>query len=330
MKYAFLAALLALSACTTGQIADPATSERQAYQARYHDPARAMEAVRTLTSEAFEGRQTGTPGNRKAMKWIEGELETLGVSPARREGYRNPFETRHPDDPETIIEGTNLVAFIRGKDPASPKAIVMSAHYDHLGIKDGTLYPGADDNASGVAALLETIAWFKAHPPKTTIIFAFFDKEEFGQEGAAHFLETITDRERDRIALNLNLDMVARADKGELYAAGSHHFPELVPLIDRVAASAPITLLRGHDNPDREDQDWSTLSDHAPFLEAGIPFIYLGVEDHGDYHRPSDTAGNIVPETYARCVDTIILMAEAADDWVAAGQTAPADRSAEK
>ncbi len=120
--------------------------------------------------------------------------------------------------------------------------------------------------------------------------------------------------------------MVARADKGELYAAGSYHTPDLAPLIDEVAADAPITLLRGHDSPEWEDQDWSTLSDHAPFLEAGIPFIYLGVEDHPDYHRPTDTAGNIDPETYARCVDTIILMAEAVDDWVAAPQSSLAEK----
>ena len=285
-----------------------------------------METVRTLSSDAFEGRRTGTPGNRKAMDWIENQLETLGVSPARREGYRSPFETTAPNALDTLVEATNLVAFIRGKDPASPKAIVMSAHYDHLGMEDGEIYHGADDNASGVAALLETIAWFQAHPPETTIIFAFFDKEEFGQEGARHFLDALTGRERARLAFNLNLDMVARADKGELYAVGNYHFPELVPLIDGVAEEAPITLLRGHDSPDWGDQDWSTLSDHAPFLEAGIPFIYLGVEDHADYHLPSDTADRIDPETFARSLDTIILMAEAIDEWVAAHTALEAEK----
>ncbi|WP_158085646.1 M20/M25/M40 family metallo-hydrolase [Henriciella aquimarina] len=320
MKQIFLATALLLAACSNApafETQGPASATESTYQAQYHNAARAMEAVGTLASEQFEGRKTGEPGNRKAMEWIEAQLVSLGVSPPRREGYRMSFDTDAPDDADRTVEATNLVAFIRGKDEASPKAIVISAHYDHLGIQDGELYPGADDNASGVAALLETIAWFQAHPPETTIIFAFFDKEEYGLGGAEHFLEALSEGERGKIALNINLDMVARADKGELYAVGGYHFPDLVPLIDAVAAKAPITLFRGHDSPGWGDQDWSLLSDHAPFLQAGIPFIYLGVEDHADYHKPSDTAENIDPAIFARCIDTIILMAEAADDWVA-------------
>ena len=111
--------------------------------------------------------------------------------------------------------------------------------------------------------------------------------------------------------------MVARADKGELYAVGPYHFPELAGLVDNVAERSPLTLKRGHDSPDWGDQDWSLLSDHAPFLRAGYRILYLGVEDHADYHKPTDTFDRVDPATFARAVDTIILVAEAADDWVA-------------
>ncbi|MEQ9315253.1 MAG: M20/M25/M40 family metallo-hydrolase [Henriciella sp.] len=319
-------ALLALSACSSpppGPVdASPVTGDGDTYIAHHHDADRALAALQTLSSDEFEGRRTGTPGNLKAREWIKARLTELGAAPAKQDGYESPFAAPRFDAEGEVVEGTNLVAFIRGTKASGrdAKALVMTAHYDHLGIKDGEIFNGADDNASGVAALLETIAWFQKNPPENHIIFAFFDAEEGGIVGSAQFLAQLSEGERGNIALNLNLDMVARADKGELYAVGGYHFPELVPVIDGVAAEAPITLLRGHDSPDLGDNDWSFASDHAPFLRAGIPIIYLGVEDHADYHRESDEFDKIDPAAFARCVDTVILMAEALDTWLS-GET---------
>lgn len=318
-------ALLALSACSSPPQpieAPPLGAEASSYAAQYHDAGRALVAIETLSSDAFEGRRTGTPGNLKAREWIKARLTELGVAPARKDGYDSPFAAPRFDNEGEVVEGTNLVAGIRGTKVAGSdaKAMVISAHFDHLGIRDGEIFNGADDNASGVAALLEVIAWFQANPPENHIIFAFFDAEEGGIVGSAQFLASLSERERDNIALNLNLDMVSRADKGELYAVGGYHFPELVPVIDAVAADAPINLLRGHETPELGDADWSLSSDHAPFLRAGIPIVYLGVEDHADYHRESDEFDKIDPAAFARCVDTVILMAEALDTWLS-GET---------
>lgn len=323
MKRVLFASLFLLGTCSAGPATEKADAVIQAsepYEAQYHSANRAMAALKLLSSDTFEGRKTGEPGNLKAMAWIEGQLDALGARPWEGSSYRAPLGPARFDEPDIPIRGTNLLARIDGTDGEDSPVIVLSAHFDHLGMRDGKIYNGADDNASGVAALLETMDWFKANPPQNTLLFAFFDAEEEGIAGSAYFVEALAPDLREKIAFNLNLDMVSRADKGELYAVGGFHHPVLVPLIDSVAAEAPIILLQGHDSPEWGDQDWSLLSDHAPFLKADIPFIYLGVEDHPDYHRPSDTFEKIDPNAYARCVDTIILMAEAVDDWVAAGK----------
>ena len=320
MIRSLFAAMLLLAACSNAPAAEQAPAapvEPAGYQAAYHDAGRAIANLETLSSDEFVGRRTGEPGNLKAQALIVEQLQALGVDPYFDNGYQAPFAAGRFDQPNLEVRGTNLIASIEGNLGADAPVIVMSAHYDHLGMDGGEIYNGADDNASGVAALLETAAWFKANPPESTIVFVFFDAEERGITGSAYFVQAMPETLKDRLALNLNLDMVARADKGELYAVGGYHYPDLVPLIDSVAEGAPITLKRGHDSPEWGEQDWSLQSDHAPFLRAGIPIIYLGVEDHPDYHQPSDTFDKIDPVTFARCVDTVILMAEAADQWMA-------------
>ncbi|MEM5516614.1 M20/M25/M40 family metallo-hydrolase [Henriciella sp. AS95] len=322
MKYVLSALGLCLVGCSSASV-EPAPStvpfNIENYTAEYHDQDRALDNLKTLSSDEFEGRKTGTEGNRRAMAWIEARLRESGVSPAKKDGYQAPFTAPNFDAPENVIEGTNLVAAIRGT--TTPRtALLISAHYDHLGAADG-IYNGADDNASGVAALLETIAWFQDNPPQNSIIFAFFDAEEQGIVGSSSMVDTLSTTEKENIAINLNLDMVARADKGELYAVGGYHFPELIPVIEDVASRAPLKLLRGHETPDLGIDDWSFASDHAPFLRSGIRILYLGVEDHADYHRPSDEFDKVNPAAFARSIDTVIMTAEALDDWVAQEQS---------
>jgi Zn-dependent M28 family amino/carboxypeptidase len=112
----------------------------------------------------------------------------------------------------------------------------------------------------------------------------------------------------------VNMDMVSRSEAGELYAAGTYHYPFLFPLVERVAERAPVTLLTGHDRPDLPPgDDWTLSSDHGAFHEVGIPFIYFGVEDHPGYHNPTDTFENITPEFYVRAVTTVLDFVREAD-----------------
>lgn len=319
MIRSFLAAGLLAAACSSPSAPDPAATETatatHAYTARYHDSARALSALETLSSDEFEGRLTGEPGNLKAREWIIDQLQARGVDPLQAGGFEAPFETASFSEGKEGVSGTNLLAIIND-EPGSP-VIVMSAHYDHVGMGEDGIYNGADDNASGVAALLEAISWFQQNAPETTLVFAFFDAEEMGIAGSAAFVHDLPEEIEDRLAFNLNLDMVSRADKGEIFAVGTYHYPELVPVIDAVAAETPLTLSKGHDSPEWGNQDWSTLSDHAPFLRAGVPIIYLGVEDHADYHKVTDTFDKVDPNTFARSVDTVLMVAEAIDEHVA-------------
>ncbi|HYE56979.1 MAG TPA: M28 family peptidase, partial [Rhodothermales bacterium] len=118
-----------------------------------------------------------------------------------------------------------------------------------------------------------------------------------------------------QMMLNVNMDMIARGDKGELYAAGTHYTPRLRPPLERAAAGATgITLRFGHDTPDLPRQDnWTSQSDHGAFHQAGRPFVYFGVEDHPDYHRPTDDVERVNPAFYTAAVDLIIRALEALD-----------------
>ena len=200
------------------------------------------------------------------------------------------------------FNGVNLAGIVRGTKHAD-RYIVVSAHYDHLGVRNGVIYNGADDNASGTAAVLAMAAWFKRHPPENSIVFALFDGEESGLLGAKAFLEN-PPVPLERIIADVNLDMVSRNVKGELYASGATPYPVMKPLLDSIAAIAPVKLLLGHDTGVGEN-NWIQQSDQGPFATKKIPFVYFGVEDHPDYHKPGDKVGHIEPGFYYHCVQTI-------------------------
>jgi Zn-dependent M28 family amino/carboxypeptidase len=107
-----------------------------------------------------------------------------------------------------------------------------------------------------------------------------------------------------RIAANVNLDMVSRNDRDELYAAGAAHYPQMRPLLEGLIPDALVTLRLGHDSGGGS-ADWTSQSDHGAFHAVRIPFVYFGVEDHPDYHKPTDTADRIHPGFYHRAVRTI-------------------------
>ena len=190
--------------------------------------------------------------------------------------------------------------------------IVLTAHYDHVGIREGEIYNGADDNASGTAAALEIARIVAAEPLESTLIVALLDAEEAGLQGARALVAS-PPIPLDVRALNVNLDMVSRSG-GVLWAAGAHHTPGLRPVLERVAERAPLTLRLGHDRPDApEGDDWSGASDHGPFHDAGIPFVYFGVEDHPDYHRPTDDFDRVDPSDFLRSARTVLLALRALD-----------------
>ena len=184
----------------------------------------------------------------------------------------------------------------------------MTAHYDHLGVRGGRVFPGADDNASGVAALIAVAQYIAAHRPRHPMIVAALDAEELGLEGAKAFLRA-PPVPRAAIGLNINFDMVSRSDRNEIYAAGTYHYPWTKPIIDEVQRQSAVKILFGHDRPKTSgtaEDDWTMQSDHGAFHQAQLPFVYFGVEDHPDYHQPTDTADRIDPAFFSRVVEMLI------------------------
>jgi Zn-dependent M28 family amino/carboxypeptidase len=208
-------------------------------------------------------------------------------------------------------QGVNVGGVCRGKGAKDNTAMIITAHYDHLGVRDGATYHGADDNASGVAVLLALARQCKQSPWMHDALLVALDAEEQGLQGARAFVAA-PPIAKERIAININMDMVARGDKGELYIAGTHHRPSLKPILEPVAARAPIKVLFGHDSGGGHE-DWTTQSDHGAFHAAGIPFIYFGVEDHPDYHKPTDTADKIDATFFYRAATTILDAVTALD-----------------
>ena len=276
----------------------------QAQGARRIDSDRLMAAVTTLANPKWEGRGAGTPGGLAARAWVLERFKTIGLQPVSG-SYVHPFTyTRTTPTGKQEGEGANVLGMCPGTDPKLPYFIV-SAHYDHVGVRDGQIYPGADDNASGVAVILEVAAFCQKNPFRHSVVFAAFDAEERGLQGARAFLAT-PPVPRDRIGLNVNLDMVSRSDKREIYIAGTAHYPDLKKPLEDVARNARVKVLFGHDRPGAAGDDWTNQSDHGPFHAAKIPFIYFGVEDHADYHKPTDTADKINRGFFADVAETIL------------------------
>ena len=271
------------------------------------DSERLMAAVTALADPKFEGRAAGSPGGIAARGWIVERFKTLGLPPVAG-AYVHPFKyTRMTMNGRQDGDGANVLGMCVGTDPKLPYFIV-SAHYDHLGIRDGQVYPGADDDASGVAVILELAAYCVKSPFRHSTVFAAFDAEERGLQGARAFMVK-PPVPQERIALNVNLDMVSRNDKREIFIAGTYHYPDLKAPLEAIAKRAPITVLFGHDKPVAVAggvEDWTNQSDHGPFHAAKIPFVYFGVEDHADYHKATDTADKINRGFFVDVAETIL------------------------
>lgn len=256
-----------------------------------------LKDVKELSSDKYKGRKTGSDGNEMAAGYIIARFKAIGIK-SYNSNFRQSFTFKNQGK---TITGANLVGYIPGK---KKDVIVISAHYDHLGIINGEIYNGADDNASGVGGLLEIARYFCTYPPEHTLIFAAFDAEEMGLKGAKAFVSK-PPVPLSQIKLNVNLDMVSHNDKGELYVAGTYYYPSLKDYL--AVTNSSIKLLRGHDTPDLSANDnWTNQGDHGAFHEKKIPFLYFGVEDHKDYHQPTDDFSNINTGFYIKAVDVIL------------------------
>ncbi|MEK7878386.1 MAG: M28 family peptidase, partial [candidate division NC10 bacterium] len=186
----------------------------------------------------------------------------------------------------------NVVGILRGTDPKlSDEAIVIGAHYDHLGRGNdahGRIYPGADDNASGTAGLMALArALVTAGGLPRTAIFAAFAGEEMGLLGSSHYVKQ-PPVPLERTVFMLNMDMIGRLRGGRLYVSGVESGAELRALVKESATGLPLDLrLRG---------DPFGPSDHSPFYSRELPVLLLTTGVHADYHKPTDSWEKIDPQ----------------------------------
>jgi len=295
MKLYLLLPLVLTIGCNTVK-----TSNQSAYSDQL------IKDIKTLSSDSYEGRKTGTKGAEMARNYIGKRFREIGLkSFPLLNSFQQTFTFSGIDDPK--ITGKNMIGYIPGR---SDKIIVISAHYDHLGVINGKIFNGADDNASGVAGMLKIAKHFSRTKPNYTLIFAAFDAEEFGRKGSDYFVNHLP-VDIKRIKLNLNLDMISHNDKGELYASGTYQYPHLK---NYITTSVPdLKILFGHDNPKLGIDDWTDQSDQSAFNAKNIPFIYFGIEDHKDYHKDSDKFENINQPFFINAANAILEITDRID-----------------
>lgn len=273
--------------------------------------AKALDDVRILSADDMDGRAVGTPGGAKARAYIVKRFRQIGLEP-QGETFERPFSFK-PKIFGKDVTGVNLVARIPGTS-SSDKVLVVSAHYDHLGMRRGEIYNGADDNASGVAGLLAVAEAFKARPPRHTVLIVAFDGEESGLRGAKAFVAD-PPVPLETIGANVNFDMISKNAKGQLYVGGAGPQPWLKPVLTQVARTAPVKLLLGHDTDARgKENNWTQQSDQGPFATAGVPWVYFGVEDHPEYHQPTDDFATVPQAFFRNAVTTVVSATRALDD----------------
>ncbi|WP_233702605.1 M28 family peptidase [Hyunsoonleella flava] len=266
-----------------------------------------LEHLQILSSDTYEGRKTGTNGSKKARTYIIKQFQNFDVKPLDTLFEQNfNFSYANKD-----YQGTNILGTVKGTSNPD-KYIVISAHYDHLGIQNNIVHNGADDNASGVSALIAFAEYFKKFPPRHSVILAAFDAEELGLEGSKYYVNNPIVA-TEKLVFNINMDMISRSNKKELFMVRPKDSELLNNALREVKQSSKDILLTfGHDGTDGLE-DWTYASDHASFYRKQIPFLYLGVADHKDYHKHTDDFENIHPDFYKEAVHQIILMFNSVD-----------------
>jgi hypothetical protein len=251
--------------------------------------------IRYLADDARQGRGVGTVGLDSAAQYIARQLQLAGIAPGGTDGYFQPFDI-DPSAPAMAHSGLggaavkNVIGVIPGRGSLAEQVVVLGAHYDHLGFGGagsldpdsvGVVHNGADDNASGTAALLETarILTGRAADNARTIVFVAFTAEELGLIGSDYYVKHPA-RPNEATYAMVNLDMVGRLADNKLVTVGTGSAEELGMLLDSVNTVNGFEL-------SQLDDPWGR-SDHSSFYTAKIPVVHLFTDTHPDYHRTTD------------------------------------------
>lgn len=263
-----------------------------------------LKDLQVLSADDMQGRLVGTEGGAKARAYVIERFKAVGIEPLGGT-FEYPFEFsgRGGGEPRKAV---NVLGLIKGT-VTPDKYLLITAHYDHIGVRNGVVFNGADDNASGTAALFALGQYFKTHPPRHSLIFAALDAEESGLQGARRFVAA-PPVPLESVLINLNMDMIGRDANDLLYVVGTYTQPFLKPTIEQIAKDANIKLVMGHDDPtNKAVEDWTRSSDHYPFCQAKVPCLYFGVEDFENHHKATDKYDTMTHDFYYRVVQTMAI-----------------------
>lgn len=236
------------------------------------------------------GRRMGSAGNAAVRAMLVERFESLGLQ-AFGGSFERPFTSRYGN-------GVNVVGYLTGTQHPT-QAILLSAHFDHIGTKNGQVVCGADDNASGTAAVLALAAYLKAHPPAHTVIFGLFDGEELGLLGAEAFATNLpAPWTLQDLVLVQNLDMIAQGTQGRIFVGGtSVSGTTSTQSFLRTTVTGAFSASKVNVVPDYER--YNAYSDQGPFKDRGVPFLFFCVgDDDPYYHTVNDTFERIPQDFY--------------------------------
>ncbi len=284
-------------------------------QAQQIDPAKIKEHIKTLASDEYEGRNTGSEGEKKANAYIEKQFKAVKLQPKGEKGYDQPFPFKagvHGTGTEGIAE--NIIGYI---DNGAENTIIIGAHYDHLGLGNdgssldanpkGKIHNGADDNASGTAGVIELARYFQNNKKKekNNLLFITFSGEELGLFGSKYFTEHPT-IDLSKVTYMINMDMIGRLPESKnLSVSGSGTSAVWEPLLQKLSNDQIII---------KTDSSGMGPSDHSSFYVKGIPALHFFTGSHSDYHKPSDDWDKINYGGEAEVLKVIVKLIEQLDN----------------
>ena len=274
--------------------------------------------ISVLAGDSLQGRETGQPGQKMAANYIANFFKEIGIPPYKNNSYFQKFKVKtvkrfgkwkwnkksvkQKKFNKNYIKGENIIGFIEGSD-LKDEIVVITAHYDHLGVKDSLIYNGADDNGSGTVAIMEIAEAFmlakkEGKGPRRSILIMPVSAEEKGLLGSKYYVENPIYPLENTIA-NLNVDMIGRIDDyhnnpNYIYLIGSDRLSTELHDISEEVNNKYINLELDYKYNDENDPNrYYYRSDHYNFAKNNIPVIFYFNGVHADYHKPSDTIDKI-------------------------------------
>ena len=299
--------------------------------------------LKVIASDDMEGRESGTAGQYKAAKYLAKEFEKLGLERIVKNGeyksYFQWFDVFQNGSSQTLqlkakqqtkdfkkLATMNILGFLPGKSKPD-EVIVISAHYDHIGInKNGDINYGADDDGSGTAAVLELAEAFtkarkEGNGPERSVLFVLFTGEEKGLIGSKYYTDFEPIIPLAKIVCNLNIDMIGRKDNKHktdeyIYLIGADKISKDLDGISKAVNKEKLRFEIDYTyNNEKDPNRFYYRSDHYNFAKHNIPIIFFFTGVHEDYHNPGDDIEKILFPKYSKISQYIFCIA-----WEAANR----------